>query len=152
MKFLKKYNYKIALALFLVLIISFVVTGFLLLNPDISKSVYGNRINDVSKHKVANQIFDKISDELMTTKKVNKVDYNLNGRLISYVVDIVDGTTKEDARKLTDILLDNFSEDILSYYDVQVIITNKKSTNVEIKFPIIGYKHKTSDSFVWSNN
>ena len=82
---------------------------------------------------------------------------NLEGRLLSVSVKVKSYTDKNETKKIGDIIKENLKEEELSFYDIQLYISfeeeeKKEETEENKVYPIIGYKHKTSDSFVWSNN
>ena len=58
-----------------------------------------------------------------------------------------DSLEEETAKNYANKILENLSDDVKSYYDIQVLVD---SDNEESEvYPIIGYKHKTTDMFVW---
>ena len=51
----------------------------------------------------------------------------------------------------TNLVVDSFSKSEKKFYDLQIYL-EEENPNEESKYPKIGYKHKTKDEFVWSNN
>ena len=148
MDFMKKHKMKLILLGILILV--FIISLFAivsLLYPDLRKDIYGNRLSGISDVKISNQVITKVKDDLNFSKIVVNTDYVLKGKLINFIVKVKKDTNINDAKKLPDIILESIEDKIQEYYDIQVIITEENE-----KYPIMAYKHKTSKTFVWTNN
>ena len=60
---------------------------------------------------------------------------------------VEDDLAVSEAKNYADKVIEHFSEDLKSYYDIQILIDS--NNNESENYPIVGYKHKTSDSLVW---
>lgn len=151
MDFMKKHKMKLILLGILILV--FIISLFAivsLLYPDLRKDIYGNRLSGISDVKISNQVITKVKDDLNFSKIVVNTDYVLKGKLINFIVKVKKDTNINDAKKLPDIILESIEDKIQEYYDIQVIIIEETEENE--KYPIMAYKHKTSKTFVWTNN
>ena len=151
MEFFKKNKVVIILGgIFVLIMVATLIAGIHLLYPDGKISKYGNRTDGIENVPIHDDKVESIKSSLMETQKVVEVTYNLEGRLINFIVDVVPETDIVSAKALSDKILLAFNEQEKAYYDMQLYITCKDDAESEI-YPIIGYKHKTSMNFVWTN-
>lgn len=151
MIFMKKHKFKlIGIFVFLLLMI-FAFLGITeLVYPDMSKDLYGNRLEDIDKVRINQDKLDKIKLNLQATGKVNKVVSDIKGRIINFIIDIKPDTDLITSKSFGDKLLEDFTEEEKDYYDFQIYVIDSTSKESEL-YPMIGYKHKTSLSFKWTN-
>lgn len=147
-KFLKKNKIKViigaALLIFLILVIITIHSLFFSTKSD----KYGNRLDGINKVQIKDSVINKIKKSLKENEKIDDVEYHLEGRLVNFIITVNTDEDKEGIMNETSKILENLSDKIKSYYDIQVIIDNKdKSEN----YPVLGYKHKTKDGFTWNN-
>ena len=147
MNFIKKN--KILVALILITLI-FMVSLLIIVFSNLSfgdNNEYGNRLKDIEKYPIADEMITNIKDEISSFDKVESITYNLEGRLVNFIIKIDDALIEEDARNYGGRIIERLTEDIKGYYDVQVLIdSNNEESEI---YPIVGYKHKTSSMLVW---
>ncbi|MCI8445226.1 MAG: hypothetical protein HFG15_02190 [Bacilli bacterium] len=131
----------ILLVLFLIKILIF---------PAFGSNAYGNRLDGISKVRIHDDSITKLKQSLVENTKVNAVTYDLKGRIINFIIDVKEGVSVEDAKKIADGTLSSFTEEQKEYYDIQIILT--QDTVKDTSYPYIGYKHKTSKGLFWTNN
>ena len=146
-KFFKKYGRWIILAIIVAVLVAglFAVKNFFF--PNESGVLYGNRLDGRDKVKIKEDTKKQIKDTL--GERSSSVKVRIAGRIIYIDVVVNDDVSKEDARGLGDKVLEFFSDQEKSYYDIQILINNK--ANAE-QFPIIGYKHHTRESLTWTKD
>ncbi len=115
-------------------------------------SEYGDRLDGIEKVQISKKTTDKMIKELKAEEKIEDVTYirdgkKQQGRLISVILEVKD-TTPEEAKELGNKVLTYFDDEEKAFYDIQVYLDNVDEKNNE--FPIIGYKHKTSETLVWN--
>lgn len=148
MKWIKKNKFTV------VAIVIFVIVAILgfkakeVFFPDQRTAVYGDRLN--GKVAVEQKTYDTVKQTISESDKVKSVTVNENGKRVDIIIIVNDDTSKKDAKKLTDNILEPFTESQIGYYDFQVFI--KKESESENDFPIIGYKHHNSSSFSWNKD
>lgn len=145
--FLKKYK---ALIIILTIIIVFVVGLISLYNffaPDYKKSLYGNRLESIEKYKISSKTINKIEKNVKELGYIKSFDYNLKGRIMNFVVEVNKETSLKDSKKIWDLIIENLEEKQTKYYDIQVFLTIEGDSE---EYPVIGYKHKTSDEIIWT--
>ena len=112
---------------------------------------YGNRLNGIENVTISESEFKTLASKLKEKEFVKKVESNVKGRIINIRITVEEKTNADDAKGLSSIVMDNLSKDELSYYDTQIYLIEEKASE-DSKYPYIGYKHKTLDTFTWSNN
>ena len=148
MKFIK--NHKLLVA-FIILLIVCIILAIFLLNQLIGgnkEGEYGDRLKGIEKVEITDKQETNIEKEISKEESVEKVKYDLRGRLVNIIVDVKDEIELDKVKEIGTKILEHFDEEQLSYYDIQIFINsdNKKSE----KYPIIGYKHKTKDAISWN--
>lgn len=148
MKWIKKNKFTvIAITIFVVLaIIGYKAKEMFF--PNQRTAIYGDRLD--GKIAVEQKTYDEMKAKISESYKVKNVSIRENGRRIDIMVTVNGDTSKSDAKKLVDNILEPFSESQIGYYDFQMYI--KKDETEENDFPIIGYKQHNSSSFVWSKD
>ena len=144
----------VLLTVFIGLVVIFIIIVAIILGTLLSKnnvSEYGNRLDGIDKVQISEKKVNKMIKELKALDKVTEVTYTRDGkkhegRLVSVILEVKD-VTKQEAIDIGNKVLDYFDNEEKSFYDIQVYLDNTDSKNKE--FPIIGYKHKTSDALVW---
>lgn len=146
MNFIKKNKILVTLLLIAVIMFSTILI-IIFSNLSSGNDEYGNRLDGIENYPIADDTVNNIKNEISSLDKVNSISYNLEGRLINFTIKVDDDLVVSEAKNYSEKIIEHFSDDIKSYYDIQILIdsTNDESEN----YPIIGYKHKTSDSLVW---
>lgn len=147
MNFIK--NNKILITLILITVI-FMVAILVIIFNNISLgsgNEYGNRLNDIEKYPITEEVVSSIKTEISSFDKVEYINYNLEGKIANFIIKVDDTLAEEDARNYGGKIIEKLSDDIKKYYDIQVMIDS--NNNESTVYPIIGYKHKTSESLVW---
>lgn len=146
MKFIKEHKTGIIVGVVcLILAILVFVAVYSMFNPSNSKGIYGSRLdNEVV---VSDSDIENIKTKLNETSIVNTITYNKNVRIIKFIINVKDDTEIEESYKLGNLILENFSKEILNYYDVEVYVTSNTDN-----YPIIGYCSKNADTFTWTLN
>ncbi|MEG1597568.1 MAG: hypothetical protein RR359_04770 [Bacilli bacterium] len=150
MKFIKKNKFMV---LVIVMFIFVVIVGFQvtkLIFPDVRSPQYGNRLDGIDKVKIKETKLDSLKSSLKELDYVTKVITKVSGKTVNIHITVSDITTIENAKKLSEKVLLYFNTPQLKYYDIQLFISKKdlKLNN----FPIIGYRHRSSNDFTWSKD
>ena len=150
MKFISKHKFTTFTIIMLLVIIILVVSLVRFLIPNTSLDEYGSRLKNIEKYKIEENKVSELKDAISQNEGVVSVNYLLTGRLIDITIVVNDTVERDAARGYAGQILDYFTEEQKGYYDIQVLL---KSDNAESeKYPIMGYKHKSSLTLVWSNN
>lgn len=148
MKWVKKNKFTV------IAIIIFVILAILgykakeLFFPNQRTAIYGDRLD--GKVVVEEKTYEEMKQKISENAKVKSATVRENGRQINIMVTVNEDTSKADAKKIVDNILEPFTESQIGYYDFQIFI--KKDSEEENDFPIIGYKQHNSSNFVWSKD
>ena len=148
MDWLKKHK-KIFFIIFFIIII-LVGLGLLvkvLIFPSVGKDNYGNRLDGIGQVKINQDSITKMKQDISDNESVESIDTDLKGRIVNVIIEVKSGTKILDAKKIADKTLEYFTGDQKEYYDIQVFLMSDDEN-----YSYIGYKHKTSKGFMWTNN
>lgn len=149
MKFIKKNKFVI------IVIIIFIVTTFILyqayqlLMPS-NGVIYGNRLEGIKEVPIKQDLINEINKSLQEKEAVSTSEINIIGKTVNIIITVEDDTNIKTAKDVGNITLEHFEEKQLKYYDFQVFIKKKDST--QNNFPIIGYKHAQKDIYIWTKD
>ena len=147
-RFIREHRYTLVLLLIFILvaILAFKVKDILV--PDEGKATYGERLKDIDKHPISEDIYDKIDEELGKNDKIVKLSHRVQGKILNYYITVGEKVSQKDAKALGEKLLEYFDEDILGYYSIQIyLIKEDESLN---DFPIIGLKDPLAKNISWT--
>ena len=149
-RFINRHRYTCVLVLFFILIVILGIKVKELLVPDEGKATYGERLKDISKYPISEEIYNKIESEFAENDKVLKITHRLQGKILNFYLTVDDKVSVKDAKSFGDKLLTYFDEDLLSYYSIQIFLTkNDESLN---NFPIMGMKDPLSKEISWTKD
>ena len=149
MKFIKKHLTAIIVTIIcLVLLVLAAFAVYRMFYPSSDKSVYGSRVDDAPE--ITNEVISDIKTKVLDSKIVNTIEYNTSVKTMKFYIDVKDDTKITKAQDLSDIVIENLSEDIIKFYDISIYLTQK--TGVMLEYPAIGYHAKESDKFNWVIN
>lgn len=146
MKKLWKSN-RVVFVLVIILIICFIAICSVALTFFYSKDTneYGNRLNGIEKHPISSELKSNYKEKLLANESVKSVEFNTKGRIIYVNIKFDENISLDNAKKLVEDNLSLFSEDILSYYDLQFILSSDN-------FTIMASKNVASEKISWNNN
>lgn len=147
LKELKQNKYTtIVFCLFLGLfLIAWIVYGMVM--PKAGTPVYGNRLEGIEKVELTESDTSKIVKNLKDEDIVTSASTHLSGKILNIIVEVEEKTKEKTAKELKKVAIETLTKEQLSFYDVQLFITNE---NKELKgYPIIGYKNSSEKDFVF---
>ena len=148
MKWIKRNKYTCIIILVFIIVSAIGYKAITVFFPDGKTAIYGDRLD--GKVIVKDEVYEAVKTKFSEQEFVKKVSVRENGRIINITVTVMDSTSIDAAKGLSNIFLDNFSESQISYYDFQLFI--KKESESENNFPIIGYKHHNNSQFSWTKD
>ena len=147
MKFIKKHiGAIIAIIVFILVVVGLLVAKEFFFTND-TKAIYGNRLEEIDKYPITTDTKKQIKETF--GESATNVTIRLAGRIVYIDVEASDETTQEGAKNAGNRVLECFSEEQKSYYDIQIMIKNEANT---AQFPIIGYKHHTKTAISWTRD
>lgn len=133
-------------AIILGVVILFVVL-LVLIYKNLFSSSNGNRYKGIENYKLTSAEKDSVKEKLNELGKVKNVKIYVKSKIIRIFVNLSEDVDFDTVKNVSNSLLEGFSEENLSYYDVEIFYEsdNKES----IVYPQIGYKHKSKTEFSW---
>lgn len=140
-----------AIFIILSIILVFIIIGMVMLKAFFpSGNEYGNRLKGIDKVKITDKMISNFEDKIKDRDKIKSVSINVKGRLINIIINVEEDANIDDMKDYSKERLEIFDEEELNYYDIQFYLVNENEKKEN--YPIIGYKHKTSEEIKWSNN
>ena len=90
----------------------------------------------------------EISDNVASLNRSSNVSVIVRGRIINVLITCNDDVNLNDAKDLSNKIVEKLSDDEKKLYDIQVFIS--KNNKEDLSFPIIGYRHHNKDGFSWN--
>lgn len=154
MKKFKKFfnNNKILVILFSIIIVGILLIFYGLINYFYlgnGSNKYGDRLDDIDKYKISEKTEKKVKELYKDITSVREIKINLSGKIIYITIDFKENIKLDDAKGLAVKSLDEFSDKIKSYYDIQYILTGDTLEKEGNLFPIMGSKFKNNSQIIW---
>ena len=146
MEFIKKHKKLIIVVIILIVLVIGAFSLYKTLSVDTSKSVYGDRLKGINKVKITEKTKDELNKDLTNFEEVESASSHVKGKIIYIYLTIKGDTPIEKTHEIANKALEHFEDDEKSFYDIQIFVNTKDESEV---YPVIGYKHKTSEGFVW---
>ena len=115
------------------------------------KSVYGDRLNEIKDVKITEVFQNEYISKLKENEIVSSASIDVRGKVVYVIIHFVGDTTLLDAESKAALSLQEFSEDILSHYDIMFTLICDKTDNSE-GFTIMGARNATGSGLNWNNN
>ena len=140
-------NNRVVFVLVIILTICFISIIGVTLTFFYSKdtSTYGNRLDNIEKYPVSNEIKASYKDKMLENENIKSINFDIKGRIIYITINFDENIDLEKAKSIISSSLSEFNEEILSYYDIQFIL---QSDN----FTIMASKNVASEIISWNNN
>lgn len=144
-RFVRKHKREVTIAAIALVALLFIIILYKsLFYSKSEKSVYGVRLNGISEHKLKDSTLEGWESSIKDMKDVSDCKVTLKGRLLKFFVTFESNVSTDDIKtKFNDIVKD-IDADTKSYYDIELYA--KQSKDGDMKYPVIGYKHKSKDS------
>ena len=146
-------KYKILIVLGLILIICFIAILFVTVSYFFGsgESVYGDRLENIEDYPIEDSFVSEYIANLEADEMINSVEFNTKGRIIYITINFVGDSSLVEAQSKAAASLEEFSEEILSYYDIDFTLISDATENSE-GFTIMGARNVAGSGIVWNNN
>lgn len=131
----------LAFILFIIMVVIFVrllVGG--------SSNKYGNRLDEIDKVKISNEVYESVKEEVKDVEGVNDVSVRLQGKIVYTTIELSDSISADKAKEIAKNTLDNYTEDELKYYDFSFFLKWKGEESDKV---ITGNKHHNLEDITW---
>ena len=150
MKFVKRNKFTIIAIVFLIVLVFVGIQVKNIFVPDEGKAVYGDRLSDISKHKLDKDLFSKIEEKFKDDKRVIKISNKVHGKIINLIITVENDVDVNTAKEIANSTISLFENKELDYYSLQVYV-NKEDASLN-NFPIIGYKGVDSEKLLFTKD
>lgn len=150
MKFIKKNRYTLILLLVFALLFCCAITFKKLFIADGDKDKYYGRIDSKTDVEIKQSVLDGICKDLEGKEEVTLCTGRRQGKVINFVITVKDEVTSENAKKLSDEVIKQFSDTEISYFTLQYFV--KKNNEKLNNFPIIGAHSPNIKETVWTKD
>lgn len=116
-----------------------------------SETVYGDRLKDIDKYPITEDFKNEYTSSLEEDADILDVTFNTKGRVIYIRIKYADDFSLVEAQSKASASLSKFTDNILSYYDINFSLLSDETTNSD-GFAIMGAKNVNSENIVWNNN
>ena len=149
MEFIKRHKTSLIIAVVcLILIILACFAVYRMFYPSNSKSVYGDRLENAPA--IDNNVIEQIKSSINGSGLVTDVKYKKKVATMRFFIYVKSDTDLDDAKELSDVILNSLSEEVITFYDIEILLTDPEGANKA--YPAIGYHSKSADEFSWSSN
>lgn len=149
MEFIKKHKaqFIVGVVCLILLLLAFFAV-YRMFYPSSSKSVYGDRLENAPE--IDNAVIEKIKNEIIDSDLALEVSYETKVVTMKFFIDVKADTKLEEAKQLSEIVLNNLSTKIIDFYDIEIFFTDPSRENTN--YPLIGYHSKKAEEFSWVDN
>lgn len=150
MKFIKKNKYTLIVIVIFILFVFLGAKALEVFFPNEGKAIYGDRLTGIEKVRIKDSQMEQALQQLKDEAVVTEATQVTRGKLVTFMVSVVDDVAVDVAKGLANLSLSSFEENQKSYYDFQIMIEKKNEALND--FPIIGYKHHNKQDFIWTKD
>ena len=162
-KLLKNKKFVIVAVLVLIVLICLILLKGIFY-PNGRVYIKGNRLDGIKDIKFSSSDKDKVIKAIKSNEKVESAKINIHGKIVNVIFNVAKDTSVDDAKAIANESLNNFSDAVKGYYDIEYIITMDKEEGTKEQvtdedgkvkevvtklFPIMGYKNSSSEGLVW---
>lgn len=139
----------VAILAFVLFIIMLIILLSMMIGS--GKDKYGDRLEGIKSVEISKTTFENVKAKLNDTGKVDKVSTRTQGKIIYIEITYNQDVSIDDAKKIAETTLTEFSEKELSFYDVSYFLERKTDENNEEDktYVISGSKHHNLDKITW---
>ena len=137
---------KIVIVLISILIACFIAICFITLTYFFggSGSSYGDRLDGIESYKLSNSEVKEMRNKVLENSLVDDFSIKLKGKIYYLKINTLAGTSVEDAKEIASSSSALFSEEELSYFDLNYTISSDDVT-------VMGYKGSSQNDIEWNN-
>ena len=146
-------KYKVLIVLGIILIICFIAIISVTISYFFggSESVYGDRLKDIDNYPISEEFKTEYVSSMESEELIETVNFSNKGRIIYIEIKFVGDTSLVEAQSKAAASLEKFSEELLSYYDINFTLICEETENSE-GFTIMGAKNVSGSGLIWNNN
>ena len=141
-KFLKK-NKKIITIVSIALL---VLIAFLLIYKIFFGSSGSDRYEGIKSHKLSKTEINDVTKVIKGLNNVKSSKVYVDSKIIKIFVKLKDDVEFDEVKDVATKTISKIDKNNLKFYDLEFFVESKDDSKT---YPKIGYKHKSSENFVW---
>lgn len=148
----KKVNKLLVLfAIFCIVLLVFIIKVVMIFTESDEEAIYGGRLDGIEKVEFKEsdkqkQIKEKLGDH------VSSVTVRVQGRIVNVTLNLTKDVNRDTAKNDSKAVLEVFNDEEKKYYDFQFFAEKTVEAGDKAQFPIIGYKHHSSEEIKWTKD
>lgn len=143
---MKKKKKIIKYSIISIIIVIFAVMCFLVYK-NLFAGTENKRFENIENYKLTTKEKESVKEKLNEIENIEDINIYTNSKIIKIHIVLSEDSDFDDVKDISNESLSGFSEDNLSFYDVEIFIESKNEESSD--YPQIGYKHKTNSKFSW---
>lgn len=136
-------NKKIIKYIIIALVVIIISSFSFIIYKNLFAGSESSRYKDIENYKLTNDEINVVKDKINELDVIKEIDIYTDSKIIKIVVKLDEDIDFDKIKEVADDSLSGFSEENLSYYDVQFFVDFVEQENQ------IGYKFKTNTNFSW---
>lgn len=144
----------LAIVCFLATLLAIILLVMVILMTLSTANTYGNRLEGIEDVKISQSTLKEKEDKLEEYEEISNATVRTQGKIVYFTIHYNHGTSKDKAKELANLTLENFTAEEKSFYELQYILIEDIADNDEeaTNFVITGTKHNTKEAITWSKN
>lgn len=163
----RRFRIKIGYIFAAIILIAVMVLIVKMVLPGNGINKYGDRLEGIKDVKFSKDDQKKIVEGILKNENITTAKLDIKGKIVYVIINVKKEVSKDDSKKYASSTLELFSKEVKGFYDLHYIVTKTDEEGTKDKvlkddgsseevtrytFPIMGYKNKTRDNIIWSNN
>ena len=123
-----------------------VVIAFILIYKIFFGSSGSDRYEGIKSHKLSKTEISDVTKVIKELDNVKSTKVYTNSKIIKIFVKLKDDVEFDAVKDVATKTISKIDKNNLKFYDLEFFVDSKDDSKV---YPKIGYKHKSSENFVW---
>lgn len=123
-----------------------VVIAFVLLYKIFFGSSGSDRYEGIKSHKLSKTEISDVKKVVNELDNVKSVEVYTESKIIKIFVNLSDDVDFDKTKDIATKSISKIDKKNIKFYDIEFFVDAKKDSKI---YPRIGYKHKSSENFVW---
>lgn len=123
-----------------------IVIAFVLLYKIFFGSSGSDRYEGIKSHKLSKTEISDVKKVVNELDNVKSVEVYTESKIIKIFVNLSDDVDFDKTKDIATKSISKIDKENIKFYDIEFFVDAKKDSKI---YPRIGYKHKSSENFVW---
>ena len=123
-----------------------IIIAFVLLYKIFFGSSGSDRYEGIKSHKLSKTEISDVKKVVNELDNVKSVEVYTESKIIKIFVNLSDDVDFDKTKDIATKSISKIDKKNIKFYDIEFFVDAKKDSKI---YPRIGYKHKSSENFVW---